>query len=216
MDSSTLLGHYVEQGIKEIHCCSFFYGSKHNKYERDAFLNLVAYFNRESNSNIIVHLIDLTGVFARFKSDLLLSGGEIPEGHYEDASMSRTVVPGRNMIFSSILAGLAESLEIPVIALGVHSGDHHIYPDCRPEFIDSLRETIYRSTEGKVSVEAPFLHEDKYSILMEGYGYKIPVPYEFTRTCYKDQEKSCGKCGSCTERLEAFAKLNKIDTIDYE
>ena len=214
MDSATLLGYYLEQGA-EVHCCSFYYGSKHGGYELQAAKNIIAFY--QSRIFAVKHyLFDLSQVFKDFNSALLLSGGNIPEGHYEEDSMRQTVVPGRNLIFASIMAGLAESIGAEKIALGVHSGDHHIYPDCRPEFIDALYTTIARSSSHSVEVEAPFLSDTKATILCRGYKYKVPVPYQLTRTCYKDQPLACGKCGSCQERLEAFAIITGKDPIEYE
>lgn len=214
MDSATLLGYYLEQGA-EVHCCSFYYGSKHGRYELQAAKNIVAFYQKQGFT-IVHHLFDLSQVFKDFNSALLLSGGSIPEGHYEAESMKQTVVPGRNLIFASIMAGLAESIEAEIVALGVHAGDHHIYPDCRPEFIEALRETISFSTERKVFIETPFERDNKASILLQGYSFSIPVPYHLTRTCYKDQLYSCGRCGSCTERIESFQIIGRKDPIEYE
>jgi 7-cyano-7-deazaguanine synthase len=217
MDSATLLGKLVtEQGSQEIHCCSFFYGSKHNKWELAAAEELVKFYQARTDINFVHHQMDLSGLMSGFKSNLLSSGGDIPEGHYEHESMKQTVVPGRNLIFISIMAGLAESLEIDRICLGVHSGDHPIYPDCRPDFIYAARFAIYHSTDSRIHLEAPFLFMDKTSILEEGFSQNPPVPYGLTRTCYKDQANSCGKCGSCQERLEAFKAIGRVDPVSYE
>jgi 7-cyano-7-deazaguanine synthase len=127
------------------------------------------------------------------------------------------VVPARNLIFASILAGYAESIDAGIISLGVHGGDHHVYPDCRPAFISSLNSTVMWATDCKVRVDAPFLYNSKAEILRIGLDLKkVTVPYHLTRTCYKDQVMSCGKCGSCVERLEAFAEVGMIDPIKYE
>jgi 7-cyano-7-deazaguanine synthase len=214
MDSATLLGYYLEQGA-EVHCCSFYYGSKHGGFELQAAKDVVTFYQHHGFT-VVHHLFDLSHVFKDFKSALLLSGSDIPEGHYEEESMKQTVVPGRNLIFASIMAGLAESIEAEIVALGVHSGDHHIYPDCRPEFVTELARTVLHSTQGKIVVVAPFLNDNKASILIQGYGFEIPVPYELTRTCYKNQLKACGKCGSCQERLEAFEIIGIKDPIEYE
>jgi 7-cyano-7-deazaguanine synthase len=216
MDSATLLGILVSQGYA-VHCCSFYYGSKHNKYELEAANNLVKFY-QDHQRNVVHHKIDLSVAFSEFKSNLLLTGGEIPEGHYEAESMKATVVPGRNMIFAAIMAGLAESIGAVAIALGVHQGDHHIYPDCRKEFIKALDLAVYLSSDRKIEVITPLLEMNKISLLRRGLHVQIPapIPYHLTRTCYKDQELSCGKCGSCQERLEAF-ELNGIkDPIKYE
>jgi 7-cyano-7-deazaguanine synthase len=163
-------------------------------------------------------LIDLTPAFTCIKSHLLKTGGEIPEGHYEAASMTKTVVPGRNSIFISILAGICESMGGGVVGLAVHAGDHAIYPDCRAEYIQSMAKTVVLATEGRVRLWTPFLSANKTEILHMGYGLPQPVPYHLTRTCYKDQPISCGKCGSCQERLEAFRDMapDGQDPIEYE
>lgn len=207
MDSATVLAYFVSKG-DIVHAISFYYGSKHNEYENELASKLCEHYGVQHD------LIDISGVFKLSKSNLLKTGGDIPEGHYEQENMKLTVVPGRNLIFSSILAGIAESCNAEAIALGVHQGDHAIYPDCRKDFVDSLITTIRESTDGKVSVLTPFLSGDKREII--DWGLKNKVPYHLTRTCYKDQIKSCGKCGSCTERLEAFEHNKVEDPIDYE
>lgn len=213
MDSATTLAYLLNEGY-EVVAVTFTYGSKHNAHELAAAKSFIEYY-QEIGSKLTHHHIDLTEAFGGlFKSNLLLGQGEIPEGHYCDESMKLTVVPGRNLIFLAFLAGLAESIGAEKIGIGIHQGDHAIYPDCRPEFFLSADETIRASTEGKVSLLAPFLDTDKEGILRWGYAHD--VIYAFTRTCYKDQPISCGKCGSCVERKEAFAKLGIIDPIPYE
>ena len=213
MDSTTLLGLLLEQG-HVVYPVSFTYGSKHNKYENQASVNVRQYFwNRFPDTLMPLIGIDLSSAFSVFKSDLLLSGGEIPEGHYESENMKATVVPGRNTIFISFMLGIAESINSDFICLGVHSGDHHIYPDCRLQYINHMRAVVKEATEGKVDLIAPLLQDDKASIIQQ--GIKIEVPYYLTRTCYKDQPLSCGKCGSCVERLEAFEKNGITDPIKY-
>jgi 7-cyano-7-deazaguanine synthase len=210
LDSTTLLSVLMDKSYLQstnIKCVGFEYGSKHNKYEIEAAKRIANHFDVEYT------LIDLKSVSKILKSNLLLSGGEIPEGHYNNKTMSQTVVPGRNLLFASVLAGYAESIGFNTIALGVHKGDHEIYPDCRKEFIKALDSCIYLSTDKSVDVYTPLIDMDKSKIVEE--GLYLDTPYRFTRTCYKDQEHSCGKCGSCQERLEAF-KNNKIkDPIKY-
>jgi 7-cyano-7-deazaguanine synthase len=214
LDSATLLGILLDQGY-EVHCCSFVYGSKHNPYEMQAANNLVQFY-REKGFGVNHTQFDLKHTFQYFDSALLTQGEAIPEGHYNDENMRRTVVPGRNLIFASIMAGLAESIGAELIGLAVHAGDHFIYADCRPDFLDSLWETIHFSSNKKVGLYVPFMSISKTDILQKGLALSIPVPYQFTRTCYKDQEVACGKCGSCCERLESFKNLNLTDPIKYE
>jgi len=214
MDSATLLGILLEQGY-EVHCCTFYYGSKHNKWENRAAENIIDFYQAQ-DSPVFGYVINLVEAFKEFSSNLLLSGEEIPEGHYNDENMKKTVVPNRNMILTSVMVGLAESIGAEAVALGVHSGDHHIYPDCRLEFIKALDTTVYLSTDKKVEIITPLIEDNKTSILQKGYSLLIKVPYFLTRTCYKDQQLSCGKCGSCQERLEAFKNINLKDPITYE
>ena len=215
MDSATLLGVLLQQD-NIVHCCIFTYGAKHNKYEKMAAERLITFYQKNRKFTLIPHFFDISNVMKGFNSALLRSNEEIPEGHYNDKNMKRTVVPGRNLIFSSIMAGLAESIGADKIALGVHSGDHHIYPDCRKEFIKALDTTVFLSSDRRVEVITPFEDYDKTKILETGYQLLNKVPYYLTRTCYKDQFVSCGKCGSCTERLEAFDNIGIKDPIDYE
>lgn len=209
MDSAALAAYYLNKG-DEVVPVSFNYGSKHNPYECLAACRIAEYYGLPTP--IYIELPFISGLF---KSNLLQGQGDIPEGYYKDDSMSQTVVPNRNMIFASIMVGLAESLGAQIVALGVHSGDHHIYPDCRPEFINALNITVAYSTEKKVRIEAPFLEANKFQILVIGYSTLPKVPWELTRTCYKDQYLSCGKCGSCIERLEAFSLYGETDPIEY-
>ena len=209
MDSATVLGILLDQGY-EVHCINFQYGSKHGLYEWQAAEHLTTYYGLE------LCTINLSTIFTNFKSNLLQSGGPIPEGHYEAESMRKTVVPMRNSIFACVLAGYAESIKASKIALGVHQGDHHIYPDCRTEYIKALDTMVYLATGGKVEVIAPIIKMDKVGILETGHSLKQDVPYHLTRTCYKNQPLSCGKCGACNERLEAFGIVGLADPIQYE
>lgn len=209
MDSTTVLAEAIEHvGGKNVVSVAFSYGSKHNKFENYAARAVADYYN------VPFHLIDFSSVTREFESNLLQSGGDIPEGHYEEGSMSQTVVPGRNLIFISILTGLAWSKGLKEIWLGMHSGDHFIYPDCRPAFFHSMNAAVVTGSDEKVELVAPFLHGNKTTIIKR--GLVLGVPYGLTRTCYKAQETACGKCGSCCERREAFQNNNIEDPIKYE
>lgn len=206
MDSATVLAK-MRNDNHTVLTVGFYYGSKHNIYELEAAEKLARYYGKP------FQIINLGEAFLGFRSDLLLSGNKIPEGHYEEESMSATVVPARNMIFISILAGLAASLGIEFVVIGVHGGDHAIYPDCRPEFIDPMAAAVLAATDHRVALMTPFLDFSKKGILK--WGLKHNVPYELTRTCYKDQPMACGKCGSCVERLSSFHINGKQDPINY-
>lgn len=207
MDSATLLAHAKQQGDVKL-AVSFRYGSKHNPYENEAADRIADHYE------VPLMRFDLSHIFQEFSSNLLRGQGPIPEGHYEAASMSQTVVPARNIIFASVLAGLAWSNEMDQVWLGVHAGDHAIYPDCRPEFISAMQTAICAGTGSRVHLAAPFLFLNKTKIIQR--GVELDVPYEMTRTCYQAQEVACGKCGSCQERLEAFFNNGIEDPIAYE
>lgn len=210
MDSATVLGAAVQAvGSQNVRTIGFFYGSKHNPYENEAAVQLARHYE------VPFELIDLTAITKHFRSHLLAnegSLGDVPEGHYEEETMRQTVVPGRNLLFISILAGIAQSHGLKEIWLGIHAGDHFIYPDCRPEFFNAANSAV--SLAYGVELIAPFLFGNKETILQE--GYRLGVPYELTRTCYKAQAVACGKCGSCQERLDAFSKIRRSDPVEYE
>ena len=209
LDSAVLLSQTVkDKDPSKIRCFSFNYGSKHNEYENRAARKIASHYK------VCFDLIDISGIMKHFKSALLLTGEDIPEGHYEDKSMSKTVVPSRNMIFISILSGIAESIGYREIQIGVHAGDHAIYPDCRPEFIDSMCDSVHEGTGQQIVLSAPFLNLNKKNIV--ALGHALGTPFELTRTCYKNQRTACGKCGSCVERLEAFQENAIKDPIKYK
>ena len=210
MDSTTLLG-LVQDTLnrsQEIKAVSFTYGAKHNQYENESARLVCKHYG------IPFCLINLESIMKTFRSDLLKTGGAIPEGHYEEKTMEQTIVPARNLIFISILTGAAWSEGAKDLYIGIHSGDHFIYPDCRSEFFHNMANAVSEGTNNTVHLQAPFLLENKTTIIKR--GLKMNVPYHLTRTCYKDQPIACGKCGSCQERLEAFANNNMEDPIEYE
>jgi len=208
MDSTTLLAYLLDRGYG-VHPFTFIYGSKHNPHELTAVGDILAHYDIPGPA-----VIDLQNAFHHIQSNLMASGGEIPEGHYNDSNMSKTVVPGRNSIFITILAGIAESIGAEAVALAVHGGDHHIYPDCRPLFFTAMDQVVRLSSEDRVHLLTPFMYDNKTKIIAT--GLPMGVPYGLTRTCYKDQPVACGRCGSCQERLSAFADNGIPDPIEYE
>lgn len=214
LDSTTVL-HSLLLLRQTVQPIWFGYGSKHNRFEWQAVKKIVAYFHRIFPNQLLPLIeMDLMSIFQHFHSNLLLSGGKIPHGHYTHQSMKKTVVPNRNGIFLSILTGLAESTKAKCIALGIHQGDHAIYPDCRSAFFKAAELASELSTEGRVHFVAPFLYGDKTDIVQ--WGLLHHTPYELTRTCYETRKVACGKCGSCRERLEAFQKNHVKDPLPYE
>lgn len=158
--------------------------------------------------------VDLTEVGALLEGSSLTDDVDVPRGHYSDATMAATVVPNRNAILANVAAGIAVARKAPAIVLGVHAGDHPIYPDCRPEFVSALNDLLAVASDHRVRVEAPFLHTDKAGILR--IGHALGVDYAATWTCYVGEDLACGTCGSCTERLEAFDVIGRDDPLPYQ
>lgn len=203
MDSVTMLHKLVKEG-KEVKAISFNYGQIHVK-ELD-----MAKWQCE-------HLgIDHKIVDVRFLKDLLPSAltgtKEVPHGHYEDETMKQTVVPFRNTILASIALGYASGLEYDEIALGVHSGDHAIYPDCRPEFFEALSVVARLGDYRAIGIYVPYMNLTKVEILAEGLNI-LTVDYSKTWTSYSDGEEPDYKTGSSVERTQAFIMNHAIDPL---
>jgi len=201
LDSTTLLYEYRDSIDLAV---TFDYGSKHNAREIECA--------RENCRRLGIRqlVIPLGFIGQYFKSDLLLSGGEIPEGSYADENMKSTVVPFRNGIMLAVAAGLAESYGLDAIMLANHSGDHAIYPDCRPAFINAFAAAVEAGTYNGVKVISPYCQITKRDIALRGKA--LGIDYSLTYSCYKGGEKHCGKCGTCTERKEA---LEGFDPTEY-
>lgn len=209
MDSTAVLSEVLKMyEAKDVATITFNYGSKHNKKE-NAAAKKVAEFYGVPNT-----LVELPFIDKLFKSDLLKSGGEIPEGHYADPSMQKTVVPFRNTIMMSIAAGYAESIGAKELWLGNHAGDHAVYPDCRKEYTDAMAEVLKLGGYQKIYLCTPFGGITKTMIAKIGVENK--APFDLTWSCYKGGKKHCGKCGTCVERLEAFKDSGNTDPVEYE
>lgn len=231
LDSTTLVYELINQNM-EPHLLSFNYGQRHKK-ELDYASNTAFKLGLRHD------IVDLTGITHLISNSALTSkcicntgpnidgpdrdcpqhgqfatgGIEVPEGHYAEDTMKKTVVPNRNMIMLSIAAGVAVSNNYKCIATGVHAGDHFVYPDCRPDFIRSVDATIRIGNDGfgpfadlstplYSYVYAPFMNVSKTDIAKR--AFELEVPFEDTWSCYKGDTIHCGKCGTCVERLEAI------------
>ena len=189
-------------------CLSFDYGSKHNAKEIP-FAQLHA-----ERHGIPHHTVELDFMDKLFKSDLLKSGGDIPEGHYAEASMKQTVVPFRNGIMLAVATGFAESVEAEGVVIAAHSGDHAIYPDCREPFMQAMGEAMQQGTYVDLELLRPFIELDKAAIAKR--GAELGVDFAETWSCYKGGEIHCGVCGTCVERREAFILAGIEDPTTYE
>lgn len=211
LDSAVLLAFSLHREFVPV-CCTFNYGSTHGEYEQEQARQIIAYYRRLGHM-IYHHEIDLSGVMSTFSSGLLASSPAIANGAFNEAAIKQMVVPGRNLIFASIMAGLAESLKVPTISLAVHSDDVATYPDCRPAFIAALRDVIAASTDHGVNVICPFVGKTKERIVR--LGASLDVPFHLTRSCYAPQESPCGKCSVCVSRIAAFKEVGIVDPLVY-
>ena len=205
MDSITLLYDHKDEIALGI---SFDYGSNHNARE-------IPFAKMHCERLGIKHItINLDFMHQYFKSSLLDGAEAIPEGHYADDNMKSTVVPFRNGIMLSIAIGIAESNNLDQVFIANHGGDHTIYPDCRPEFINAIDAAATAGTYNNVKVVAPYTKITKSDIAR--IGKKLGIDYTETWSCYKDGEVHCGKCGTCVERKEALAEAGIEDKTIYE
>ena len=227
MDSTGLLLDLLSEGYF-VHAISFDYGQKH-KIEIQKAKNNIEYLS--TNGIDMEHdVVDLSSIGPLLYGSLTDSKKEVPEGHYEEEQMKSTVVPNRNAIFSSIVYACALSKSIKsksnvIIALGVHSGDHAIYPDCRPEFYNSLQHSFSLGNWGseKVSFHLPYLEHDKSYILKqalsscEKLGLDFDKIFSNTLTSYNPdlQGRSSGKSGADVERILAFHSIARKDPLEY-
>lgn len=206
MDSLTVLYRALKDGYK-VSAVTFNYGQRHVKE--------VDYAASACNELQIPHqIVDITAINQLLQGSSLTSSIDIPEGHYADSTMKSTVVPNRNMILLSLAVGYAVSIGAKKVFYGAHAGDHAIYPDCRPEFVSKMNAVSAVANYEPVEIVTPYLSLDKGAILTEGLS--LGIDYKKTWTCYNGREKACGKCGSCVERLEAFARNNIKDPLEYE
>lgn len=227
MDSTCLLVHYLAKGYQAT-CISYMYGQKHSIEVEKAKSTIK--LCQSHQYGVKHHIVDLSPAMKLFDSALTSDDQEIPTGHYEEEQMKLTVVPNRNAIFASILYGFAlskakESGEEVVLALGVHSGDHAIYPDCRPEFYESLHTAfkIGNWDNELVSFDLPFLHGNKETILLDALestrklGWDFDTVLENTITSYNPDSdgNSSGTSGSDIERILAFHAIGRKDPIPY-
>ena len=244
MDSSSLLLHLLANGY-EVTALGFDYGQKH-KVELERATSLVQYINDGYDSEVEnipyqkvnFQIIKLDGLSQLLNSSLVTGGSDVPEGHYEQDNMKETVVPNRNKIFSSLIQAVALSVatknigddctvgELVAIAMGIHAGDHAIYPDCRQEFRDIDFEAFKAGNwdADLVYHYTPYLEVNKFDILEDGQrscdilGLDFNEVYKRTNTSYKPfpSGNSDYKSAASVERIEAFIKLGRPDPVQYE
>ena len=210
LDSVTLAYLLKSRGY-DLHLLSFDYGQKHKK-ELEFARVCAADLNAQHD------LVDISG-FSRLIGGSALTDENIavPHGHYAAPNMAITVVPNRNAIFLALAYGVAVAQSADIVAIGVHGGDHFVYPDCRAAFIEAFGAMEKLANQGfgapNLDIYAPFTPTDKTGIVRE--GARLGVPFEKTWSCYEGGALHCGKCGTCVERIEAFAEAGVPDPTEY-
>jgi 7-cyano-7-deazaguanine synthase len=206
---SVSLAHKIAAENELIALVSFDYGQRHKK-ELD-FAALCA-----DRLAVPHHIIDIRTIGAHLTGSALTDDVAVPDGHYAEETMRSTVVPNRNAIMLTIAFGLAAAQQADAVAIAVHGGDHFIYPDCRPGFIDSFNDMQRHALEGYASVKlyAPYVTGSKADIVTDGARHD--TPFAETWSCYKGGTRHCGRCGTCVERREAFHLAGVDDPTDYE
>ena len=207
MDSYTVLHKAIEEGLTPF-ALTFDYGQRHVKE-----VQVASDLCKELGINHKV--IDITAINQLIGGSSLTDNSiDVALGDYENTNMVNTVVPNRNMILLSLAIGYAVSIGAEKVYYGAHSGDHDIYPDCRPIFVEKMNEVAAVANYEATEIYSPYLKSDKIGILKD--GIRMGLDYSKTWTCYNGREKACGQCGSCIERLEAFEKNGLTDPIAYE
>lgn len=214
LDSTTLAYKLYSDGF-DLQALFVDYGQRHVKEEE--------YSRRTARALQIpwskVDMTSITKLLATSGSSLVAPTTSVPHGHYAADNMASTVVPNRNMMMLSIAAAVAIANRAQFVATAVHAGDHAIYPDCRPEFIQSLQQTVRIGMAGyggeNLEVIAPFVHISKDDIA--GLAYRLGINPAWTWSCYEGKDKQCGRCGTCVERIEALTAAGfELKDSDYE
>ena len=207
LDSVTML-YLLAKEKHSVHSLSFDYGQRHKKeldYARTASYDTGGLWDK----------VDLSTLTKLIGGSALTDDIEVPDGHYAEDSMKITVVPNRNAIMLAIAYGVAVAEQADAVAIAVHAGDHFIYPDCRPGFINAFERMENEAVEGfgKIELLAPFINSSKSDIVKR--GAVINTPFNKTWSCYKGGEIHCGTCGTCVERKEAFELAGVKDPTEY-
>lgn len=209
---STVAAYWAQEEFGEIELISFNYGQRH-KVE-------LQYAAKTADALDVPHfVVDLSTVNHLIQSSALTNpASKVPEGHYASETMAQTVVPNRNSMMLNIAIARAVSAESAYVVAGIHAGDHDVYPDCRPEFVDVLNELAHTACQGFIRADfrvlTPFVEKTKAEIAAE--GERLGVEWLETWSCYKGGEIHCGRCSTCLERIEAFSIAGIEDPTTYE
>jgi 7-cyano-7-deazaguanine synthase len=206
MDSAVLLAHLLDRG-DTVRALTIDYGQRH----RHELLAAERLTDRYRVEWVCIDLHNLAPLLAG--SSQTSPAIAVPHGHYTEDRMKATVVPNRNMILLALAGAWAISVKADAIAYAAHAGDHAIYPDCRPEFVAALAETLALADWHKVAIVRPLITWTKADVCRRGAA--LGVPFDLTYSCYEGQAAHCGRCGTCVERREAFALAGVPDPTTY-
>lgn len=206
LDSTVLLHHLLAEG-HEIHCLGIDYGQRHRR-------ELVSGQAICERLGVEYRVVDLTAIRPLLKGSSLTDSVSLPEGAYNIENMKSTVVPNRNMILLSLAIAWAASLRADAVAYAAHAGDHPLYPDCRPEFAQAMDRAAALCDWNPVRLLRPFIDMGKRDIVRR--GAELGVPFELTWSCYQGGQRHCGRCGTCRERRDAFARAGIPDPTEYQ
>ncbi|WP_221566440.1 7-cyano-7-deazaguanine synthase QueC [Alkalihalobacillus sp. TS-13] len=210
LDSTTCMGIAKEKGY-ELYPITFHYGQRHNR-EVEQAEKVAAFFNAPEHRIVDVSFLQQIGGSALTDDSIEVRQGGV------DEDIPSTYVPARNMIFLALASAYAEVIGAEAIYIGVSAVDYSGYPDCRPEFIQSMNETVNLATKtgatgGQFEIEVPLIQMTKKETIEE--GLRLGVPYELTTSCYLGEEVACGECDSCLLRLKGFDEAGAEDPIPY-
>ncbi|WP_447957824.1 7-cyano-7-deazaguanine synthase QueC [Vreelandella sp. EE7] len=207
MDSFTVLHRALKEGLK-VHALSFDYGQRHRR-ELDTARQVC------EKLGVPHQVVDIRAIHGLIDNSALTDSSQtMPDADYAEENLQATVVPNRNMILLSLAIAKAVNIGAARVDYGAHGGDHVLYPDCRPEFVDAMRHVAAIANFEPIEVNAPYLSVSKAEILREGLAMNLD--YRDSWTCYEGRELACGKCGSCRERLAAFEANGVTDPLRYE
>ena len=211
LDSTTCMGMAKENGY-ELYPITFHYGQKHNR-EVEQAKKVAEYYSAPDHRIVNISFLNQIGGSALTDDSI-----DVPTDMDED-EIPVTYVPARNMIFLSLASAYAEVIGAEAIYIGVSAVDYSGYPDCRPEFIESMNETVNLATKAgatgsEMRIETPLINLTKADTVSE--GLRLSVPYELTTSCYNGEEEACGECDSCRLRLKGFEEAGAVDPIPYK
>ncbi|MDO6654981.1 7-cyano-7-deazaguanine synthase QueC [Anaerobacillus sp. 1_MG-2023] len=211
LDSTTCMGIAKEKGY-ELYPITFHYGQKHNR-EVEQAKKVAEYYNAPDHRIVNISFLNQIGGSALTDDSI-----DVPTDMDED-EIPVTYVPARNMIFLSLASAYAEVIGAEAIYIGVSAVDYSGYPDCRPEFIESMNETVNLATKAgatgsEMKIDTPLINLTKADTVSE--GLRLSVPYELTTSCYNGEVEACGECDSCRLRLKGFEEAGAVDPIPYK